>query len=122
MSHHLTGRRGPETNRWLGDKVGNKGIHAWLRREFGEPRKCEHCGSTKKKWYDWACKDHKYHRVRKDYMRLCRPCHRKYDYKFNGQSVSKETRAKMSRSQKERRRKEKATLRNYYHDPTNHQV
>lgn len=65
---------------WKGDKVGYYGIHAWLYRERGKPRKCEHCGSEKKKKYEWCNVDHKYKRDMKDWMRLCTSCHRKYDY------------------------------------------
>lgn len=61
--------------------IKKESIHSWLRTNFGTPNKCEHCGTTDKdKNYDWAnTKQHKYKRIREDFIRLCRSCHRKYD-------------------------------------------
>lgn len=79
----LSAKRGIKNHMWKGNKVGKLAIHHWLERNFGKLRKCEICGDVNAKHYDWANKDHKYKRKRKDYLRLCRSCHRKYDYKFN---------------------------------------
>lgn len=57
-------------------------LHRWVAQNKGRPKKCEHCGTTKKKVYDWANADHKYARNLDDYIRLCRSCHRKYDYEM----------------------------------------
>lgn len=51
----------------------------WVERHKGKPSKCEMCGTESKKWYDWANISHKYLRDLNDFMRMCRPCHRKYD-------------------------------------------
>lgn len=90
-------KRGEQASHWVGDKVGKIGVHRWLRQEYGIPKPCEHCHRTDDGIvYDWACKNKLYRRVREDYMRLCRSCHRKYDYTFNGLEVSQETRARMA--------------------------
>lgn len=93
---HFNHKSGKESSHWLGDKVGKIGVHLWLRREYGTPTKCEHCGTIdEKKTYDWACRDKSYRRDRKNFMRLCRSCHRKYDYAHNGQNISEEARKKI---------------------------
>lgn len=62
------------------------GIHAWVRRNWGNPTICEICFKNEicKRKAHWANKDHKYSRNREDWMRVCRPCHAKYDQENNG--------------------------------------
>lgn len=75
-------RRDIEENarRWKGDDVGYDGLHKWVSKHRGNPKKCEHCGiDDKKRWYHWANKSHEYKRDLEDWMRLCVPCHMKYD-------------------------------------------
>lgn len=64
---------------WKGEEASYRSKHAWVRRYKGTPSKCEHCGRTDKKKYEWANIDHKYRRKLEDYIRLCTSCHRKYD-------------------------------------------
>lgn len=67
---------------WKGDKVSYSGLHHWIKKELGSPNYCEICKTTdENKVYDWANKDHKYRRAKEEFMRLCRSCHRGYDYK-----------------------------------------
>jgi hypothetical protein len=66
------------------ENYGYQGIHSYINRKLGQPKYCEHCKRTDKKCYDWANKDHKYSKNLKNWMRLCRSCHLKYDYKNNG--------------------------------------
>lgn len=67
---------------WVGAKVNYQSLHAWIERHKGKPKKCEHCGTTSKKAkYDWANKSGKYKRDLNDFIRLCKPCHRKFDAK-----------------------------------------
>jgi len=68
---------------WKGDKVSYTALHMWVSRWKGKPMKCEMCGAEGRKRYDWANIDHKYRRVLEDYIRLCVPCHAKYDYENN---------------------------------------
>lgn len=77
----LTGKDNPG---WRGDKVGFHGVHDWVYKVLGAPKKCEHCSiSEPDRMYHWANKHHTYRRRVRDWMRLCVPCHRKYDYKYN---------------------------------------
>lgn len=82
----LIGRpKGEDHHGWKGENAGYNSIHRWVDREKGSPKKCEHCGTESAKAYDWANIDHKYKRNLDDYIRLCRSCHRRYDYE-NGLS------------------------------------
>lgn len=71
--------RGMAIASWKGDFAGYSAMHYWVNREKGKPKKCEHCGRTDKKKYEWANKNHTYKRNKDDYVRLCTSCHRKYD-------------------------------------------
>lgn len=64
---------------WKGDKVGYQSLHTWVRKHKGTPQSCDFCGTTDKRKYEWANKDHKYSRNLDDWFRLCTSCHRKYD-------------------------------------------
>lgn len=72
--------RGENSPNWKGDDVGITALHNWVERELGKPKKCEHCGDTSKRKYDWANKSQEYKRELTDWIRLCRACHTKYDY------------------------------------------
>jgi hypothetical protein len=67
---------------WKGDKATYSSKHKWITRKLGSPKYCEICKRTDQKKYEWANKDHEYSRKKEDYMRLCIPCHRKYDRPF----------------------------------------
>lgn len=62
-----------------GDEGSYSVIHQWVRRHYGKPGKCENCGATED--LHWANKSGEYHRVRDDWMRLCRLCHVRHDRK-----------------------------------------
>ena len=67
---------------WAGDSVGYYGIHSWLARHHGKANKCEmkDC-SGKSTYYEWALlKGKKYQRRRDNFWRLCKSCHRAYDF------------------------------------------
>lgn len=72
-------KKGDQTSGWRGDEVGYGGIHIWMAREFGSPRKCDHCNCDDASTFDWANKSGDYLRDRSDWLRLCRSCHTKYD-------------------------------------------
>ena len=57
----------------------------WVARWLGKPDICEHCGRNglKGRQIDWANKSHDYLRDLNDWIRLCKPCHRKYDGSFS---------------------------------------
>jgi len=69
-----------ESPNWKGSDVGLAALHQWVEKHKGKPRKCEHCGNTKAKQYDWANVSKKYKRELEDFIRLCRSCHAKYDW------------------------------------------
>lgn len=72
---------GEEHSNWKGDKVGYFGLHHWVYKVKGKPRYCEHCEQSDKPLssYNWANKSHRYLRQEDDWIRLCIPCHKKYD-------------------------------------------
>lgn len=55
--------------------------HQWVNRNFGSPEVCEHCGTKKAGYYEWATKNGSYGKVREDWLRLCKVCHVNYDKK-----------------------------------------
>lgn len=69
-------------SRWKDGKQGVKSIHQMVKRKLGQPNRCELCNKTEGN-FDWANKDHKYSKDLRDWMRLCRSCHRKYDIANN---------------------------------------
>lgn len=77
-------KKGKDSPIWKGDNVLYYSKHSYVKRLKGKPQKCEFCGTTeipkgRKQWFEWANVDHKYRRNPEDYIRLCVPCHRKYD-------------------------------------------
>ncbi len=53
---------GEKNHWWKGDKVGYFALHNWIQRKF-----------------EWANKSGEYKRDLTDWIRLCTPCHAKYD-------------------------------------------
>lgn len=72
-------RSGINHHNWKGDKVGYTSLHSWVRRQLGSPNKCEMCGKTESKKFEWANISHEYKRDLLDWIRLCTKCHRHYD-------------------------------------------
>lgn len=64
---------------WKGLEATLEAKHAWVVRRIGKPQKCEHCETTEKRMYHWANVSGKYLRDISDYIRLCVPCHKRYD-------------------------------------------
>lgn len=68
---------------WKGQSVGYHGLHRWIRRHFGRPNSCEHCGILNEKEgmskIHYASKDNLYTRLLKDWIKLCAKCHKAYD-------------------------------------------
>ena len=74
-------------------------IHYWLRNKYGRATKCEgkNCSGISVE-YQWAkLREKQYARKRGNFMQLCRSCHARYD-------ITEETRKKMSRVAKARRK------------------
>ena len=70
---------GEKNGMWKGDGVGRPALHRWVDRKLGRPSRCDFCGTTKLRRYHWANKSGEYKRVLTDWLRLCVPCHKKYD-------------------------------------------
>ncbi len=68
---------GENSPSWAGDKVGKVQVHAWIKRHFNKPDKCDNCGSKTK--LDLANKSNLYKRDINDWAWLCRKCHMKSD-------------------------------------------
>lgn len=65
---------------WKGNSVGYASLHAWLRKHYGKPRRCELCLlDDPNRRYHWANKTGKYLRDISDWFRLCVSCHKKHD-------------------------------------------
>src|SRR3990167_1845893 len=52
------------------DNPGYDALHEWVERWAGKPRKCDNCGTTEAKRFDWANKSGKYLRDLTDWIRL----------------------------------------------------
>lgn len=78
----LNGVKENEANpMWKGDKASYGSIHDWVRKRLGTPSRCENCGSTNGKHYEWANLDnHSCKRNLEDWIRLCAKCHRRFDH------------------------------------------
>ena len=72
-------QKGELNNNWVGSDAGYKAFHRRMMVLKGRPKCCEVCGTTdSSKNYDWANLTSKYDDP-KDYKRMCRSCHWKYD-------------------------------------------
>jgi hypothetical protein len=71
-------------NKLPDNEVGYASLHQWVRRHLGRAAvngpcaECEHDGSNHR--LEWANKSLEYKRVAEDWMVLCTPCHRRYDF------------------------------------------
>ena len=75
-------QRGVNNNNWKGSDVGYSAYHRRMESQMGKPKKCEVCGTDDIKLkYDWANLTGKYNDP-KDFKRMCRSCHWKYDKKI----------------------------------------
>ena len=62
-------------------RVGYKWIHRIINKKLGKAYRCDmpKC-SGKSGYFEWANLDHKHKLNIKDWMMMCRSCHRAYDY------------------------------------------
>lgn len=65
------------------DVLTYSGIHKWIARVAGQPKKCEECGDTSDRKYQWADLSGnlygKFTKDRANWKRMCIPCHKKFD-------------------------------------------
>ena len=70
---------GEKNHKWKGPNASYKAMHLRMTKRFGQPKRCETCGTTdKRRSYDWANLTGRYDDTT-DYRRLCRSCHCKLD-------------------------------------------
>lgn len=70
---------GKNNPNWKGIRAKYQAFHKRLYTQMGKPKKCDICGTEdENKHYDWANLTGKYNDP-KDYKRMCRSCHCKYD-------------------------------------------
>ena len=74
---------GKNNGHWKGENASYSSKHKWVTNHFGKPKKCEHCGTTTAKKFEWANISQLYKRIRKDWIRLCTKCHQKQDNRNN---------------------------------------
>lgn len=84
LTPHKAAKRnqnGPSNANWRGEAANIVSKHKRLYRAFGQPSKCDVCGTEDPfKSYDWANLTGNYDDP-KDFRRMCRSCHWKYDKK-----------------------------------------
>lgn len=64
--------------RWKGEKASYSAKHYRVERLRGQPRKCEVCGTTTAKIFEWANLSGLYDDPN-DYKRMCGSCHKRHD-------------------------------------------
>lgn len=77
----MKGKRGADTPRWKGSLANKYSMHQYLYANYGKPTYCtnDDC-SHKCKIYEWCLKTgREYSHNPRDYLWLCRSCHRNYD-------------------------------------------
>ena len=74
----MLGHFDEQSNGWKGDRVKYNGLHQWVQRRKGKSVMCELCGVSGRMLH-WANKSREYKRDLSDWIRLCVPCHSKYD-------------------------------------------
>lgn len=60
------------------------GLHAWVERNLGKPKKCTRCGDKESELYQWSNISGQYKAKISDWQRLCVKCHCRYDYENFG--------------------------------------
>lgn len=70
-------QRGSKNPQWKGKQVGYFGLHLWLKKTLGKPRKCEDCGEERR--CVWANISGEYKRETGDFKSLCYRCHYYFD-------------------------------------------
>lgn len=74
------GLRGENSPNWKGDNVGYGALHRWVESHLGKPQFCEGCGTEEaNRYYEWANISGEYKRDLKDWLRLCKICHNRFD-------------------------------------------
>lgn len=76
-------QRGERNHAWKGDDALYQAMHLRVESERGKPSECAACGTTIAKRFEWANLTGHYDDTH-DYVRLCVPCHRRFDRRRRG--------------------------------------
>jgi hypothetical protein len=77
MLGKLVGEKNPA---WIGDNISYDGVHGWIKNKYGKANCCKNKKCTNKsKTFDWANINGEYTRDIKNYIMLCRSCHKRFD-------------------------------------------
>ena len=68
-------KREENSPNWKGNNVGYGALHDWVKRLNGKANKCEDCGTTTSRRYEWTNISGKYKRELGDWKQLCTRCH-----------------------------------------------
>lgn len=79
-------RKNEGNSLWRGDKASIIAIHEWVKRRMPKEKKCQICGTEENRMYHIANISGEYKRNVSDYMRLCVPCHKRYDLNRIGEN------------------------------------
>lgn len=72
---------GENNDNWKGNSAKYAALHYRIYKLKGNPKKCELCGTTSAKKFEWANLTGKFQDPN-DYKRMCGSCHAKYDKKI----------------------------------------
>lgn len=62
---------------WRTNLPNYRQLHRWVENTLGKPNRCNICGDTSKRRYEWANISNQYLKDVSDWQRLCVPCHRR---------------------------------------------
>ena len=82
---------GEKNHKWKGNNVGYVGLHSWIARKKGKPKKCEKCKKEGEGRYEWANISGEYRRNVNDFIRLCVVCHKNFDLDSRGRTNKKQS-------------------------------
>lgn len=71
-------QHGENNSTWRGPKAKYAALHYRVEAARGKPSRCEECGTTTAKRFEWASLTKNYADVN-DYRRLCTSCHKRFD-------------------------------------------
>jgi len=82
---------------WKGENASYTSKHSWLKRKYGNPKRCIDCEEMGKytllkngikRWtIEWSNIDGKYRRKKQGYQGRCRKCHKKYDTQLKNKTL-----------------------------------
>lgn len=89
-------QKGDRNATWKGVDAGYTAFHARLYKARGKATRCEECGATAGRMFEWANLTGDYANLN-DYKQMCRSCHRKLDHHRRSEQGRNTTPAEMRR-------------------------